>query len=255
VIHYRRRGAGQGVVIVHGAFDTPEDWYPVSERLASRFTFFVLRRRGWLETPPDDGTRPYEREKADIARLLALAGPRAALFGHSAGGALAADYARTHTLPERLILYDPALPLGGPVTGQALSVMRALLADGRQGEAFRLFLEKNIGVDPAQIEAFAAAPQWRRQAALMRNGLRELAAIDALPSDPRAWAAITAPTWLIEGELSPEHPFGEAARALAGAIPHVRVKLLRGQGHMGMATAPDAFADLLGACLAAPIPG
>jgi pimeloyl-ACP methyl ester carboxylesterase len=253
IIHYSRRGAGDGVVILHGAFDAPQTWFPVADRLASRFTFYVLRRRGWVDPPPDDGTASFAREKADIARLLAIAGPRAALFGHSAGGALAADYARSHVLPGRLILFDPALPLGGPVTGELLGVMRGLVGDGRQGEAFRLFLQNTVHIDPADIDAFAATPEWRRQAALMHNGLRELAAIDALPSDPRAYASIAAPTWLIEGELSPEHPFHDAARALASVLPHVRVRVLEGQGHMGMADAPGAFAEILGACLAAPV--
>jgi pimeloyl-ACP methyl ester carboxylesterase len=251
LIHYRRLGAGPGVVIVHGAFDEPRTWYPVAERLAGRFTFFILRRRGWLSPPPDDGTRPFEREKADIARLLAIAGPGASLFGHSAGGALAADFARTHALPGRLILFDPALPLSGTVAGGLMDELSALVAQGRQNAAFKTFLDKIVQVDPERIAALAGTPDFNRQAAMMNNGLRELAALDALPRDPRAWAAIAAPTWLIEGELSPEHPFHDAARALERVIPQVKVKLLKGQGHMGMAAAPDEFATLLGECLTA----
>ncbi|HEY1562825.1 MAG TPA: alpha/beta hydrolase [Caulobacteraceae bacterium] len=244
-IHFRVRGAGSPVLVVHGAFDRPQDWYPVADRLADRHRFYLLRRRGWLTPPPDDGSRPYEREKADIARLLRIAGHGCALFGHSAGGALVADFARTRQAPARVILFDPALPLGGPVAGPRLAVMRRLVGEGRSDDAFRLFLAEIVQLPAAEIDGFAATPGWRRQASMMPQCLRELSAIDALPSDPRAYRAITAPTFLIESELSPDHPFHDAIRALAAVLPRCRLLLLRGQGHMGMASAPDQFANVL----------
>jgi len=249
IIHYRVRGRGPGVVVVHGAFDQPDVWYPACEPLTGRFRFLILRRRGWMSPPPDDGTRPYEREKGDIARLLAIAGPGAALFGHSAGGALVADYARTHGLTSRLVMFEPVLPLGGPVAGPWLPRLRRLVAQGRRDAAFRMFLEKIVQIPEPDVLRMVGTPDWRRQAALMRNGLRELAAIDALPAEPRAYASIEAPTRLIVAELSPDHPFHDASRALARVLPNVQVRVFKGQGHMGMASAPSAFAQLLGACL------
>jgi pimeloyl-ACP methyl ester carboxylesterase len=237
------------VVVVHGAFDGPQQWRPVAERLAGRSSFFLLQRRSWMGPPSTAGGDIYALERADIAQLLKIAGPRAALLGHSAGGALAADYARRTALPGRLVLFDPALPLGGPVSGRQLPAMRQLVRQGRNEAAFRLFLQSILQKPRADVDAFARDPDFKRQAALTPNLLRELAALDALPRSPSAYAAIKAPTWIILGEKSPEHPFHDTARALAKALPHAQVRPLKGQGHMGMVDAPDQFAKVLESCL------
>jgi pimeloyl-ACP methyl ester carboxylesterase len=146
-------------------------------------------------------------------------------------------------------MFDPALPLGGPVAGDRLPILRRLVAERRFDDAFRLTLEDIVRVPPADIRAMVGTPDWTRQAALMSDALRELEAIDSLAADPRAYASIVAPTTLIMGEDSPEHPFHDASRALARVLPHVQVRVLQGQGHMGMVSAPADFARLLGACL------
>jgi pimeloyl-ACP methyl ester carboxylesterase len=172
VLLYQHGGRGPGVVVVHGASDGPSDWRPVAERLVDRFSFFLLARRSGAGSGRD------ARELADVARLLKISGPGAALFGHAAGGGLAADCARRSALPGRLVLFDPILA-----------------------------------------------------------------------REPKAYASISAPTWIITGEKSPEHPFQDAGRALARVLPRAQVRMLKGQGDEGMTAAPDQFAQLLASCL------
>jgi pimeloyl-ACP methyl ester carboxylesterase len=146
-------------------------------------------------------------------------------------------------------MFDPALPLGGPVARGQLPAMRRLVRQGRNDEAFRRFLEV---MPRSDVSALAKDPDFRRQVSLMPNALRELEAIDALSRDPRAYATIAAPSWLITGEKSPDHPFRDTSRALARVLPRAHVRELKGQGPTGMAAAPDALAALLARCLTEP---
>ena len=241
-IRFRRRGRGPGLVIVHGAFDTPETWFQTADLLADRFNVFILERRGWRLPPPDDGSRAYDREKADIAVLLGIAGAGSHLFGHSSGGALALDYARSHSIAGRLVVYDPALPLGGPVGGAALAPLKAFIAAGQLDEALRVTLRDIIRVSPQDFKAIAESADWAVMRPLVVNFPREVEAVDALPTDPSAYAAIKAPTSLIVGELSQEHPLHDSARKLAAAWPALRVLTLEGLGHMAVTDAPAKMA-------------
>lgn len=77
VILYQHGGQGPAVVVVHGAFDGPQQWRPVAERLAGRFSFFLLARRTWMGPPAAAAGDVYGLERADIAQLLRIAGPGA----------------------------------------------------------------------------------------------------------------------------------------------------------------------------------
>jgi pimeloyl-ACP methyl ester carboxylesterase len=57
-------------------------------------------------------------------------------------------------------------------------------------------------------------------------------------------AAIQAPTLVISGERSPED-LRQAAERVASAVPSAHLRVLPGQTHMGMDTAPELFADVV----------
>ena len=63
--------------------------------------------------------------------------------------------------------------------------------------------------------------------------------------------ALSCPSMLIVGDLSPEHPMLDASRALAEVLPGVRVEWLPGQGHGAMRTEPEMVARLICEFLAA----
>jgi len=69
--------------------------------------------------------------------------------------------------------------------------------------------------------------------------------MDAQSPDLASYSALSCPTLLLVGSLSPEHPMLDAARALATVLPVVRVETLTGQGHGAMRGAPEMVARLI----------
>ena len=110
-IAFRRIGHGPPVVVLHGALGTSLSWLAVAQRLADRFQFLLVDRRG--RGGSDDGTAPHtlDKEVDDARAVLALAGPRTSVIGHSFGGAVALELARTAppSAIRRLILYEPGV--------------------------------------------------------------------------------------------------------------------------------------------------
>jgi pimeloyl-ACP methyl ester carboxylesterase len=110
-IAFDRLGDGPPVVVVCGAMCDRALMRPTAEELAKHFTVFNYDRRG----RGDSGdTAPYavEREIEDIGALIAQAGGRASVYGHSSGAGLAL-HAAAHGPPiAKLALHDPpTLPM------------------------------------------------------------------------------------------------------------------------------------------------
>src|SRR5919206_1419225 len=105
-IAYDRLGDGPPVILVCGALCDRALMRPTAEELAKHFTVFNYDRRG----RGDSGdTAPYavEREIEDLGALIAEAGGRASVYGHSSDAGLVL-HAAAHGLPiAKVALHDP----------------------------------------------------------------------------------------------------------------------------------------------------
>src|SRR5436190_483980 len=101
-IGFYRRGTGPALVITHGSISS-------GELVAD--------------------TRPYDlaAEVADIAAVMAVAGPGAHLLGHSYGALCTLAHAQTHGIEGTLVVYEPPLAVDGPVAGDELARYRELV--------------------------------------------------------------------------------------------------------------------------------
>ena len=70
-------------------------------------------------------------------------------------------------------------------------------------------------------------------------------ATDALPASCERYGAIACPTLMLTGSLNVEHRLQGVWRALAQALPNVRVELLTDQGHFALREAPEMVARLM----------
>ena len=248
-IGFRRLGSGPAVVFVHGSVSTHTDWMPVARLLASRFTCFAMDRRGRAKSGEGVGPYSIEREYEDIAAVLAAAkvetGSDAALVGHSYGAICALGAAMRHSVT-RLVLYEPPLPAGGLIAGENLVPYAAAVAEGDLDKALELGLAAFPRMPAAEIAALRSSKGWPRLRPLAKSWIRELEVMDAQNPDLTHYRALSCPSMLLVGELSPEHPMLDAARALAEVLPGVRVEWLTGQGHGAMRMAPEMVAPLIG---------
>jgi pimeloyl-ACP methyl ester carboxylesterase len=244
-IGFRRLGVGPAAVFVHGSVATHADWMPVARLLASRFTCYVMDRRGRAKSGEGVGPYSIEREYEDIAAVLDAAGPGAALVAHSFGAICGLGTAMRHTV-SRLVLYEPPYPVGGLIAGENLAPYVSAIAEGDLDRAMEFGLDRFPHLPAATIVALRASRAWSQLRTMAKSWIRELEAMDVMSPDMEPYRSLSCPSMLLVGELSPEHPMLDASRALAGVLPGVRVEHLPGQGHGAMRGAPDRVARLIG---------
>jgi hypothetical protein len=158
-IGYFRRGAGPALVITHGSVSTCEQWIPATEHLAEHFTCFVHDRRARGRSG-DAAAYELATEVADIAALMAVAGPGAHLLGHSYGALCTLAYAEHEALGGTLILFEPPLAVDGPVAGERLAGYRELVESGDLDAAFEYALVNFVRVPPVAVPEIRKTPLW-----------------------------------------------------------------------------------------------
>jgi len=233
-----RSGAGEPLVLVHGAIADHTRWAPVLPALEERFTILAIDRRGRGRSGDADDYA-LEREYEDVAAVVEWAGGGVNLLGHSHGGVCALEAALLTDGVRKLILYEP--PMGFLATpANVVRRLEELLEAGEREEVLILFLHEVAGLPSDQIELMRSLPAWEAR----------LAAADTIPREERAnreytfdsgrFRQLRVPTLFLLGGDSPEffHAAGEAVHA---ALPDCRVVVMQGQRHAAMDTGTELF--------------
>lgn len=256
-IAYRRLGSGPPIVALHGGLGSWRSWEAVARQLADRFEFLLVDRRGRGDSDDGDRAHTLAQEVADTRAVLAAAGPGAALLGHSYGGAVALETARVAAPGElgALLLYEPAVGIGGAISAEQLAALNQCVLDGVPEQAVPLSMRvlDRAGLvtadGPLATLRIKPTPAFRRLAATVP---REIGAVAGLgPGHIVSCAAIELPTLLLIGSESP--PRAQAnCRELAAVLLHVTVVPLDGLGHVAHTTAPERVATAIADFLTAP---
>jgi pimeloyl-ACP methyl ester carboxylesterase len=141
-IAYERIGSGPTVILVGGGAVDRSENASLAPELAEHFTVYNYDRRG----RGDSGdTLPYavEREIEDIEALIAEAGGPAHLYGVSSGGALALEAAAAGIALDKIAVYEVPYSMADDASQrwrEYVEQLEALLAEGRRGDAFALFM-------------------------------------------------------------------------------------------------------------------
>jgi pimeloyl-ACP methyl ester carboxylesterase len=146
---------------------------------------------------------------------------------------------------QKLVLYEPPFPVGGPVAGAHFGAYARAVADGDMETAIEIGMSKFTRLSAAAIAAMRSSRAWPRLRTLAAGWVREMEAADALPASVDHYRAIVCTTLMLRGSMSPEHPLKDASRALAQVLPNVRVEMLIGQAHMALRDAPEMVAHLI----------
>ena len=206
-MYYEIHGAGEPLVLLHGAYGTIDLWGPVLETLARHHQVIAVELQGHGHTAGIDRPIRYETMADDVAALMDYLGiPQADIVGYSMGGGVALRLAIQH--PERVRKLVPI----------SVSISTA----GAYPEVW-------AGIAQITPEMFAGTPF---EEAYFRNApnpddwpvlvekLKDLDAQEfAWPEE--AIRGIAAPTLLIIGDsdiVTPEH-IVEVFRLLGGGVP------------------------------------
>lgn len=250
VISYQRLGQGAPLVVCHGSFAMAKDWLPFAERMAATHAVFLYDRRGRGDSPatPDFA---IDAEMDDLAAMIDLAGPGAALLGHSFGGGCALALAARIGFSGPLIVYEPRHSARGPVSRGHIPDIRRLLATGDLDGATDFALAHVVGLPAPSIAGLRASPLWERFRQTIGAFPNELRLLDDLAWQQGDLDAIAGPCTLLTGENSPVLPAAVSPdTALCALLPAMRLCTVPGQGHFAYSAAPGLLADIVRACLA-----
>jgi pimeloyl-ACP methyl ester carboxylesterase len=206
-------GAGQPVVLLHGAFAGASSWAAQTPALAAAgYQVYLPERRGHAHTPDVQGPLTYQVMADDtIAYLQEVVGRPTPLVGWSDGAVVALLAAwRRPELVDRLVLIGQYYNPSGKVTGGLVDQLSA------GGDQVMGFLRAEYDqVSPDGPEHFPV---------VYAKTLRMLATEPDL--DLASLATVTAPTLVLQGdrdEVTLEH-----GAAVATALPHGRLAVLPG---------------------------
>ncbi|BAU94481.1 alpha/beta hydrolase [Corynebacterium suranareeae] len=244
-LSYFRKGTGPALVITHGSIADKSDWFPVIDRLADNFTCFVYDRRG-RGGSIDTAEYSMSAEIADIKTMMELAGADAHLLGHSYGALCTLEYALRNSLGNgRLVLFEPPLPVDGPVAGDALPKYKDAIESGDPDAALGISLKEIVRVSDAEIAGLRQSPVWPRLCELAPTWTRELVEIDALGDDFSRFNVLeTANVSVIRGTATSPMLF-ESATEVVDAVPGSRLYEIPEADHFAHLMVPDTFSENL----------
>lgn len=161
-IAYESTGDGPAVVIINGAMSKARDAGAIAAALADAgFTAIAYDRRARGDsgdTPPVDP----EREVEDLAAVIAAAGGRASVLGHSSGAVLALFAASHGVNVDRLFLSEPPFGFGRENAPEDLpEQLQALVDAGKNDEAIVTFQRDGVGLPEEMIEQIRTSPMFQ----------------------------------------------------------------------------------------------
>jgi pimeloyl-ACP methyl ester carboxylesterase len=222
---YRWPGAGQPIVLLHGAGTTSLMWTPLLAHLVGRRVYAV----DVLGDPGRGVQRASLSDADDMSSWLeevldGLQLDRVQLIGASYGGWVAMHFAmRARARVGTLTLLEPVVERVRPfffVHGIVCGIALVMPAPIRRWAARRLRMN-GLAIDDRRVMRWAFLGQ-----AKYRRGAPKF-----VPFTDAALASITAPTLVMLGEKSQVHFSRRVGERIRSLMPHVDVVFLPGAGH------------------------
>ena len=245
VVHYRQRGSGPPVVLLHGLAEDHRSWDGVAAHLDG-FATYALDLRGHGRTSPGRGAGTLWQMSDDLAAFLtAVTGP-AAVVGYSLGGTIALKAATTaRTLIRHLIVVATSSVVGTAAAGffegriaQLEAEDWAGFADGLRGDTSKQIVT-GADIDKVASRRMDAVGDGRGYI----NAARAMMGIRAEPLNPLL-AKIDLPVDVVGAESDVFCP-RRASDIIVEAIGNCRYHEVAGAGHLLSVDQPDAYGALL----------
>jgi 3-oxoadipate enol-lactonase len=249
-LHFLRRDSGEPLLLIQGMSGNHLHWgEPFLTRLDRDFDAIAYDHRGIGRSDPAPAGFSIGDLADDAAALLdVLELPSAHVMGVSMGGMVAQELALRH--PDRVRTLTLGCTYAGG-EGSALTDpaiiqrMTQLFLSGQIGEAmkegYRINVSAQYAADPANIEPF------KRIAAELPASLdvmlAQMQAIQGHDTSLRL-GEIGMPTLVVHGTEDQMLPVSNAC-AIAARIPHARLEILEGVGHLFWWERPERSAELV----------
>lgn len=239
-IGYTKTGSGPPLLLVHGMTADASRWEPVVPALAEHFTVYAMDRRG-RGASGDADAYAIEREHEDVAAVISAIGRGTSVFAHSYGGVCALGALLLTSDVERLVVYEPYVPLvpAAEASGTTLRY-EAMAARGERDALVTTFLREVLQMGEREVAAMRAMPSWQGRVAAAHTIPRELRAAEHYAFEASRFGDVRIPIGMLVGGETPEF-LKDATARLHAALPTSKVVVLAGQQHAAMNTAPELF--------------
>ena len=254
-LFYELQGSGEiPVVLVHGSWDSHEDWDPLVPWLSESFRVVTYDRRGHSRSERPDGQGSVLDDVDDLAGLIEHLGLTPAwVVANSFGASITLRLAAMRPeLFRGLVAHEPPLfallgddpglaPLLHEVHRRVAAVVERIAA-GDHAAAAEQFVE-TVALGPG---AWAELPFDLRQKQIENapTFLDEARDPEQLRFDPEWIRHLARPALLTRGDSSPP-VFAPVVARLAEVNPRVRVAEIRGAGHVPHSTHPEEYAEAI----------
>jgi pimeloyl-ACP methyl ester carboxylesterase len=235
-LHVETHGAGPALVLAHGFGGSARNWRPQLRALKDACAVTIYDARGHARSAPL-ASADEAREGAVVSDFAAVArGASSAplvVGGLSMGAATALRFALAQ--PERVCALALMAPPAGARSGRgvsasALAFADAIERDGLDAAGARFAWGPNAGLDP-QGAAWVRAGFLEHDAQSLAHLLREhLARLETPAQMAPGLAGADVPTLVIVG--ADDTASLPTARELAGTLPHARLEVIPGAGHV-----------------------
>jgi pimeloyl-ACP methyl ester carboxylesterase len=252
-LYFRDAGSGPPLVLLHAFPLSSAMWLAQREALSDAFRVITPDLRGFGGSPLGDDEPSLDAGADDVAALLDRLGlDSVVLGGLSMGGYTAMAFLRRHP---------------GRVTALVLADTKATAdstqaAANRQRIASRLETDATTDVLVTDVLPGLLGETTTRDRPMVAGRVRAL--VEAAPPSAAAWAqramairpdsvdtlgACDVPALVLRGD---EDALSSQADtdAMVQALPHGRLVVLPGAGHLSAVETPEPFVDALGAFLA-----
>ena len=239
-IGYRVAGQGPVLLMVHSAAADARQWAHLVPRLVDEVTTVCMERRGRGRSGPYGSGHSLAVEYGDIVAVAAAFDEPVHLLGHSSGARFALHAAPRIDGLASLMLYEPPAPEN--LSEALLQALDALAEAGDRRGVLRGFFVDGVGMEEDDFPLLAERPVWP---IMLDNALTlpaELRAVRDYRFDPSDVDTLEAPALLLLGETT-EAEVATVTREVAAALPRAEVRLLAGQGHGAMFSAPELLAS------------
>ncbi|HKV80129.1 MAG TPA: alpha/beta hydrolase [Candidatus Sulfotelmatobacter sp.] len=230
------------MLLVHGGSGDHRNWDPVLVLFTPQYRVCALDRRGHGKSG-DNPEYSLDNEIGDVvAAVNAMNGP-VILVAHSFGAICAAEAALRSPRVSKLVLYEPPIPIKGPIAStEALAKFEDLVRSGQSDAALEMFLREIVKLPEARIASARKDPSWTSRAKSIGVQVREVRAVNGYKFRAEQFQKLLTPTLLMTGSETAEH-HRIANDVLARTLPNRTLVVLQGQGHDGIRSAPELFAE------------
>jgi pimeloyl-ACP methyl ester carboxylesterase len=181
-----------------------------------------------------------------VAAIVDSIGEPVNVLGHSFGALCAFEAALLTPKIRALILYE-GVPLRG-ADGYAPGTIERLEAELEAGDVDGMLVSmlRDVGgMNAEEIEVLRSQPEaWRIRMGNAPTLPRELRAEQQYVFDPRRFGGMQTRTLLLVGEKSLPREMVNA-EAVARSLAQASVRVLPGEQHIAMHTAPEQFVDVV----------